>query len=294
MSNDERTAWIGIVAGVAIGLALGWMIGNGWSVGGLVPVTLAFVINWVAFVPAWIKRTEHFYDLLGGLTFVSVAGVGWALGGAATGLQLLVLAMVVLWAVRLAGFLFLRIRKAGKDARFDAIKQSFARFLLAWTLQGLWVCFTLAPALVILGQARVPAVSWWTIGGGVLWLAGFGIEVVADWQKYQFRRDPAHRGQFIRHGLWAVSRHPNYFGEIVLWSGMAVIALPLMTGWQYGALLSPVMIYLLLTRISGIPMLETRADATWGGQADYEAYKRTTPVLVPFFGKQATTRTVVR
>ena len=117
--------------------------------------------------------------------------------------------------------------------------------------------------------------------GGLTWAIGFGIEVVADRQKSVFREEPANAGRFISSGLWAWSRHPNYFGEIVLWIGVAVICLPVLRGWQWVTLISPFFVTLLLTRVSGVPMLEKRADEKWGGQEDYEAYKERTPVLIP-------------
>ena len=117
--------------------------------------------------------------------------------------------------------------------------------------------------------------------GLLIWAAGFGIEAAADLQKSRFRADPANKGTFIHSGLWAWSRHPNYFGEITLWIGVALIALPVLQGWQYVTLISPVFVILLLTRVSGVPLLEKRADEKWGGQEDYEAYKTRTPVLVP-------------
>ena len=116
--------------------------------------------------------------------------------------------------------------------------------------------------------------------GIAVWTIGIVIEIVADRQKSAFRANPANKGKFIDTGLWAWSRHPNYFGEIVLWTGMAIIAVPVLEGWQWATLISPVFVYFLLTRVSGVPMLEASADERWGGQDDYEAYKRNTPVLV--------------
>jgi steroid 5-alpha reductase family enzyme len=118
--------------------------------------------------------------------------------------------------------------------------------------------------------------------GGLVWLFGFSMEVIADLQKSRFRADPANKGKFINTGLWAWSRHPNYFGEITLWVGVAIIALPILRGWQWLTLISPVFVFVLITRVSGLPMLEKRADEKWGGQEDYEAYKKRTPVLVPW------------
>jgi steroid 5-alpha reductase family enzyme len=114
-----------------------------------------------------------------------------------------------------------------------------------------------------------------------VWVFGFAMEAIADYQKSRFNASPANQGKFINTGLWSRSRHPNYFGEIVLWVGVAIIALPVLQGWQWVALISPVFVTLLLTRISGVPLLEKKADEMWGGQEDYEAYKKNTPVLIP-------------
>ena len=108
-----------------------------------------------------------------------------------------------------------------------------------------------------------------------------GLCIQSARQKRRFRADPANKGQFIHTGLWARSRHPNYFGEIVLWIGIAIITLPVLRGWHWVTLISPVFVTLLLTRVSGIPLLEKRADERWGGQEDYETYKVRTPVLIP-------------
>jgi steroid 5-alpha reductase family enzyme len=188
--------------------------------------------------------------------------------------------MVSVWALRLGTYLFLRIKKAGEDRRFREIKTSFMRFLQTWSIQGLWVTFSLAAALVVVtSQTRVAVDAFYVIGL-IVWVIGFAIEVIADRQKSQFREDPSNEGKFIQSGLWSWSRHPNYFGEIVLWIGVMIIAVPVLQGWNWVALISPIFITILLTRISGVPMLERRADEKWGGQEDYEAYKRNTPVLV--------------
>jgi steroid 5-alpha reductase family enzyme len=201
---------------------------------------------------------------------------------AATGARsYLLVAMVIVWAVRLGSYLFLRIRKAGADKRFDAIKPSFARFLNAWTLQGLWVTLTLSAALAAITTTERVGLGTVTAIGIVVWVVGIGLEATADAQKSRFRADPANADRFIQTGLWSWSRHPNYFGEILLWVGVAVVALPVLRGWQWVTLISPVFVALLLLRVSGVPLLEKAADEKWGGQLDYEAYKYRTALLLP-------------
>ena len=246
-------------------------------------VGLAFLINWLAFIPAFQMQTEKFYDLTGSFTYISVTGIAVLLSADFDMRSMLLTVLVIIWATRLGTFLYRRIQKAGKDDRFDTIKPDFFRFLIAWSIQGLWVTLTAAPALIAITSAQRKEVGIYAIIGLIVWLVGFTIEVVADYQKSQFRKNPANKNSFIRTGLWARSRHPNYFGEIVLWIGVTIIAIPVLQGWQWIALISPIFVTLLLTRVSGVPMLEAKANKKWGGQADYEEYKANTPVLVPKF-----------
>jgi len=244
-------------------------------------VALAFIINWIAFIPAYIWKTEKYFDLTGGITYITVVLVAVFLSPTVDGRSWLLFGIISIWAVRLSTFLFMRIRAAGEDRRFREIKKSFARFLVTWTLQGLWVTFSLAAALAAITSEFRLDLGIFALIGFLVWLFGFGFEVIADRQKSQFKADPENDGKFINLGLWSWSRHPNYFGEIVLWIGVAIIALPVLQGWQWLTLISPIFIILLLTRISGVPMLEKRADEKWGGQEDYEAYKASTSVLIP-------------
>ena len=275
-----------VVIAIAIGAAMSWAGSDGGLRAGALPVFalcggLAFAVNWLAFIPSAIARTEHYYDLVGGITYITVVVVGVLLSGPLDLRAMLVAAMVLVWSLRLATFLFRRIAKSGGDDRFDDIKHRPLRFFMAWTLQGLWVLLTAAAALaVITGGAREPLGAVGIIGIAV-WAIGMLIEIVSDRQKSAFRNDPNSQGRFINTGLWAWSRHPNYFGEIVLWTGMAIVALPVLQGWQWATLISPVFVAFLLIKVSGIPLLEDKADKRWGGQDDYEAYKRNTPVLVP-------------
>ena len=286
MKKPDRNALVAlpVVLAVAALVALAGSQG-GSSVGGFpvfaLCVIVAFAIQWVAFVPAYLLQSERFFDLTGGLTYITVTVVAVLFSDAPDARSYLLLAMVVIWAVRLASYLFLRIRKAGADTRFDAIKPSFPRFLNTWTLQGLWVTLTLAAALAAITTTERVGIGTVTAIGLLVWVAGFGLEVVADAQKSRFRADPANKGRFIHTGLWSWSRHPNYFGEILLWVGVAIVALPVLRGWQWATLISPVFVALLLLRVSGVPLLEKSADEKWGGQLDYEAYKHRTSLLVP-------------
>lgn len=286
MTKRERSAIVATVAVVLFSAGLAFA----GSQGGLkvrdVPlfalaVGLIFVLQWVAFVPAFMEQTEQFFDLMGSMTFISVSALVLFLSPVRDGRSLLLFLLILIWTGRLGSFLFRRVRRDGKDGRFDAIKPSFFRFLFVWTLQGAWVAFTASAALIAMTSEMRKELDIFALVGSLIWLVGFAIEVVADQQKSQFRANPANKGKFIQTGLWARSRHPNYFGEILLWLGVTVIALPVLQGWQWIGLISPVFVTVLLTHVSGIPLLEQRADAKWGGQDAYERYKEQTPILIP-------------
>ncbi len=286
MSKENIRYYIGILIIILLGLGVA-LAGSqgGYQLGGLpiygLVIGLAFVIQWVVFVHAFWNKTEKYFDLTGSVTYITVILLAVILSPKKDLRSWMVVGMVSVWALRLGTFLFQRIKKAGEDRRFRDIKKSFPRFLQTWTLQGLWVTFSLAAALVVVtSQKRVP-VDIFAVVGLLVWLFGFGIEAIADRQKSIFRKDPTNEGKFIKNGLWSWSRHPNYFGEIVLWIGVMIIALPVLEGWQWVALISPIFITILLTRVSGVPMLEKRADEKWGGQDEYEAYKSRTSVLIP-------------
>ena len=286
MKETDRNALIALPLVILIGAGVAWAGSqNSAEAFGLpifaIGVGQAFLIQWLAFLPAYIFQTEKFYDLTGSITYITVTVVAVILSPAVDGRSLLLMGMVLVWAGRLGTFLFRRILKSGKDERFDEIKVSFLRFLNTWTLQGLWVTFTLSAALYAITTTNRVGLGLYALVGFLIWAFGFTIEVIADAQKSRFKAQPENEGKFINTGLWKWSRHPNYFGEITLWVGVALIALPTLQGWGFVALISPVFVALLITRVSGVPMLEKRADEKWGGQVDYEQYKETTPVLIP-------------
>jgi steroid 5-alpha reductase family enzyme len=286
MTAQHRSSLVGILASVVVG-ALVIVAGSDGSseVGSLAVFALcgglSYVINWLVFVPSNAAQTEHYFDLTGSATYVTLTVVALVLSDDLDARAVIVAVMVIVWAARLGSFLFRRVRRDGRDGRFDRIKVDPLRFFMTWTIQGLWVLLTLACALAIITGEERQSIGWVAIVGILVWVVGFTIEVVADRQKSAFKRDPANRGRFITSGLWGWSRHPNYFGEIVLWTGIAIIAVPVLTGWRWVTLISPVFVVVLLTRVSGIPLLEARGKKRWGDEAAYQEYVRTTPVLIP-------------
>lgn len=291
MTNKNLRAFFVILIAVAIGVLAAWAAGRGgvtafgWPLLAFLAV-LSFAVQWAAFVPAYLLKTEKFYDLTGSATYLLLLASVAKFGPPRSWADVLLLALCGLWAVRLGSFLFLRVHKDGSDKRFAQIKTSFLRFAVSWTLQGLWVFLTLLPVLIAVASPQWHSTTVWTLAGAAIWALGFATEVVADWQKRQFRADPANAGKFIQSGLWARSRHPNYAGEIVLWVGIFIMCVPMLAGWQWLAVLSPLFVTLLLTKVSGVPLLEASADKRWGADAGYLAYKRATPVLWPTGARQ--------
>ena len=241
-----------------------------------------FLAQWLVFIPSYIFETEHYFDLTGSLTYVSVTLLAILFTVDISLRDILLALFVWIWAFRLGSFLFVRVKKAGSDGRFDLMKKDFWWFLMTWTIQGLWVFLTLAMALAAITSKSKMAIDIFAVVGTLIWIFGFSIEVVADQQKTNFKDDPDNKDKFISVGLWSWSRHPNYFGEMVLWIGIALIAFPVLIGWQLVALISPIFVIFLLTRISGITMLESRGYKKWKDDPAYIDYLERTSVLVPF------------
>jgi steroid 5-alpha reductase family enzyme len=247
----------------------------------LICAVVSFIIQWIAFVPSYLKQTEKFYDIVGSSTFLLVIGLALFLVNPPSIYQWVLGFMVIIWAVRLGGFLFTRINQDGADARFEPIKPDKYRFFAAWTIQGLWVLITSGAAITAITSVAQPQITWASLIGGAIWLIGLIIEVIADRQKRNFKLRSNINHSFITTGLWAFSRHPNYLGEIILWVGVAIAAIPALSGWQYIVIGSPLFVILLLVKVSGIPLLEAKADKKWGDNIDYLAYKARTSILIP-------------
>ena len=245
---------------------------------------MTFVIQWIAYIPAFLFKTEKFYDLTGSLTYIGTILFALFATGSFQNLQLgniVVGLAIIFWAIRLGSFLFMRIRKDKKDGRFDSIKTSFSQFFMTWTLQGMWVFICSSAALIAIASPTGVIVNSVFIIGFLIFIFGFAIEVIADNQKSAFRSIPENKDLFINEGLWARSRHPNYFGEITLWTGITVMGLSTFAGMNYLAIFSPIFSYLLLVYVSGVRMLEYRGHKKWGHLEDYKNYKNSTPKIIP-------------
>jgi steroid 5-alpha reductase family enzyme len=240
-----------------------------------------WLVQVVAFIFAFIYQTEKYYDFIGSLTYSSSTLIVYFSLPTKTQTDNILLILVLIWSLRLGLFLFRRIIEDGHDTRFDKPKQSFFHFLQFWTGQAMWVSFTCIAVYVAMISEEAKTLSIISLIGLFLWIAGFTIEVIADGQKRNFRKESNNKGRYISTGLWSRSRHPNYFGEITLWVGVSVITLSSLSGVGYVALISPLFVYALLSKGSGIPLLERSADKRWGEELEYQEYKKKTPVLFP-------------
>ncbi len=249
-------------------------------------LAFSFFVNWLVFFPSFILKTERYFDLFGSITFISIAS--FAIYSKVTFEPELVdhrsialALLIVVWAVRLGSFLFIRVLKEGHDKRFSETKKSFSSFLMWWSMQAFWAFMTSVCAVVAITSLNSKGLDVLYYFAFFLWLIGFIFQAVADSQKSRFKSNINNKNKFINVGLWSISRHPNYFGEIVMWIAVALISLPVLSGWQHVSLVSPFFVYLLLTRASGIPILEERAEKKWGGDESYIRYKSMTPRLFP-------------
>ena len=252
----------------------------------LIVMFLSFLIHWVMFIPSYLFQTEKFYDLTGSITYITVLSfvvyIKQLVVHSVLDLRsLIIFSCIIIWTVRLGSFLFWRVLKDGEDKRFKTILPSFSQLFMTWTLSAAWVFIQSIAALVALTSLQ--QVPFGLVGylGLSLWIFGFVFQVVADYQKTKFKANPANKDNFIQEGLWSISRHPNYFGEIALWIGIAIMAVPVMSGLQYVSLISPVFGFLLIYFVSGVRLLENRGDKKWGNNPDYKKYKKNTPVFFP-------------
>ena len=246
-------------------------------------VLFIFLIHLLIFVPSYYFQTEKFFDLTGTISYVSSVFFIFFKTNTVDSINLGSLALstfIIIWSLRLGTFLFLRIKKEGKDRRFNDIKKSFSWFFMTFSVSGMWV--TICSICALTGIANGIIFSSTTIIGIIIFTIGFTIEIIADSQKTKFRAMDDNKDKFISIGLWKYSRHPNYLGEIILWLGISLISFSSLEGLQYITLISPIFTYLLLVNVSGINLLEKSGEKKWGHLDSYKSYKENTPRLIGF------------
>lgn len=282
---NTKTAAISIIISLVIALSLINAGSQGSIIVNELPLfaicaPIGFLLHWTFFIPSYALKTDHYFDLIGSTSYIATVITAAMLSPSLDMRGMIISGMIIIWAIRLGLFLFTRIKQDGKDVRLDVIKTKFIRFLNLWTLGGLWVLVTMGAGLAAITSTislEIGIIGYIGIG---LWIFGFMVEVMADSQKRQFRKDPKNKGRFISTGLWSWSQHPNYFGEITLWFGIALLAYPVLSGWQLATLISPVFVYLLLTKVSGINLLDDIAQERWGSDPEYLDYKNRTSKLI--------------
>ncbi len=243
---------------------------------------IALGINILLFIPAFIFKTDKLTDLSYSLSFIILTIIA-TLFNPFSSINLILTIMVIIWALRLGIFLFIRIKKMKKDKKFDNMRNSFGKFLGFWLLQGLTVWIILIPTLLFINNQN----KYIYLAGIVIWLLGLIIETIADIQKFKFKQDKKNKEKFINIGIWKYSRHPNYFGEILCWAGIYVcVFLSFNTLNQLLTLVSPLFIIVLLLFVTGLPPLEKYADKKWGKTKEYQKYKKQTSILIPWFIKK--------
>ena len=247
----------------------------------LLSFLVSLAVNAAFFAIAATRKTDVVTDLSYSLSFAVLAIVLPFLG-AHEPVQLVAALLVLIWAARLGGYLFRRILRIKVDHRFDEMRDRPLRFARFWLLQAISVAVIMLPVSYLLGRDDPPGFGPWAIAGAAIWLVGLVIEAVSDAQKSAFKAKDENRGRFITTGLWRYSRHPNYFGEMLVWWGLFVFAVPFLDGAAYAVVIGPVFITLLLLFVSGIPLLERSAEARYGDDPAYREYKRRTSILVPF------------
>ncbi len=241
---------------------------------------IAFVINTIFFLYAFARKTDVVTDLSYSLSFFLATMYIYVVRAEKNLLQTMLLCIVVLWSLRLGSYLLSRILVTKVDHRFDDKRDSFVRFGIFWLLQATAVWVILLPIIFAMGsQGLVVNMPFLGIGF-VISLFGLMYETVADYQKNTFKKK--NPNTLITSGLWATSRHPNYFGEILVWWGTLIMVLPYLSGVTFLVTFGPVFITVLLLFVSGIPLLEKSWKEKYGQETYYQEYIRQTSIFIPW------------
>jgi len=247
---------------------------------------ISLVIQVLFFIYAAIKKTDVVTDLSYGLTFLLIACVFYLKSGAtfqSSPVVIILTLVVIAWSIRLASYLFMRIRKIKKDSRFDKIRGDWKKFAGFWTIQGITVGVVMLGVMIFFNVytgVDKNGILPLSIAGLVISLLGIIIEGIADMQQFNFRNNPANKDHWTDVGLWKYSRHPNYFGEMLMWWGLFVYILPYLSGANLLAIISPLYITGLLMFVSGVPILEKKNDERYKGNAEYKRYKDSTSLVI--------------
>ena len=249
----------------------------------MIAAAALFIYMHLWFGLAILKKRNDVADIAWGLGFVLLAVTEFVVRGPDLNPRSLsVLFLVIVWGGRLATYLAMRSNGKPEDPRYADMRTAwgskwvFNTYTRVFWLQGVLLYFASLPLLAALRLAPTP-LTWIDQAAQSIAMFGLLIEAIADYQKNKFKSDPANRGKICDVGLWSKSRHPNYFGEMAFWVGIATFSCH-QIGEFWWAWLGPALIIFLLLKVSGIPLIEKRYD----GRKDYEAYKRRTNLLVPF------------
>ncbi len=248
----------------------------------LFSLIFSFAVNTFFFLFAAAFKTDKLTDITYSLTFFLLTlFLLLASGQTLSYHKVLVSAAILVWSMRLGGYLFYRIIKIGKDARFDDKRGDFVKFLKFWVLQATTVWLVMLPFSLFMSSPSKDGALPFTLIGIVLFSLGLLIESISDAQKYRYRSNPENNAHWMDAGLWKYSRHPNYFGEMLVWWGLFIVVVPSLRGFGWLTVLGPLFITLLLLFVSGIPLLEKSADRKYGNNPEYLAYKESTSILIP-------------
>ena len=248
-------------------------------------VLISFTIHLIIFIPSAIMKNEKFYDFTGMIAYLSI--IIFAIQQKyiqihSIDIYSLVLSLLIsIWTLRLGIFLFYRVLKVGEDIRFKDVKNNALKFFVWFSISSLWVSLTTMAAMNVITSKNYNKDLTLLCIGTIIWIIGFLFEIISDYQKIKFKNNALNKNKFIDSGLWSISRHPNYFGEIILWIGIYIITLPSTSGLEYLGIISPLFVIVLLNKVSGINLLEASADKKWGSSKEYQKYKKITPKLIP-------------
>ena len=235
----------------------------------------------MGFLFGFFRQSDKVTDLTYAVSFIVGSVLVMVVSGHYSLGNIVLVGMIGIWGLRLAGYLFRRIQQMGHDHRFDDMRPSPVRLGGFWTLQTITIWIVLLPTSLFIAAAGTESLSALQYIGIVLWFFGFVMETVADAQKTSFKSSPGNKGRFVRTGLWTSLRHPNYTGEILVWIGLFLFTIPALSGIQFAAVVSPIWIAFLLIFVSGIPLLEKSWEKRYGGDPEWEAYKKRSDRLLP-------------